>query len=168
MAWGGAGPPEVVGVSQHSISVSDEELNEYLDDVENKSEVVREALRMHRAKNDLVDDHRLSDAQVKGYDWMRRHVGINGRMPKRMVKSPLAEHLKLGKKTVEHFVLRPLARLGYIAMPAGLENVAVVVRPPDVAESAPEVEDEATDPEDAGDRLDELDAAGQEVAEGAD
>jgi len=158
-------------VTQHSISVSDEELNEYLDDVDNKSEVVREALRMHRAKNDLVDDHRLSDAQVKGYDWMRRHVGINERMPKEMLKSPLAEHLKLGKKTVEHFVLRPLERLGYIHLAQGLENVTVVVRPPSAAESTSEVDiggGDPDDPDDAGARLDELAEAGEEVAEGAD
>jgi hypothetical protein len=158
----------VVGVTRHTIRVEDDRLDEYLDDAENKSELVREAVRLHRLKNGVVEDARLTDKQRGAYAWLREYVGVEDTMQNEVIKTVLAQKLSLGKEIVKELVLKPLDRLGYLQVTPRMHHVDVEVRPPDAVDGKKPTTPDPDDPDGAGEKLDALAAAGEEVAEGAD
>jgi len=158
----------VVGVSRHTIRVDDDRLDEYLDDAENKSGLVREAVRLHRLKKGAVEDARLTDKQRAAYAWLREYVGVDETMQYEVIQTVLAQKLSLGKEIVKEQVLKPLDRLGYLDVTPRMHHVDVEVRPPDAVEGKKPTTPDSDDPDGAGEKLDALAAAAQEVAEGAD
>lgn len=141
-----------------SFSVNDEELAEFLDGVENKSEVIRSALRREMYQTQGVDDPRLTEDQVVAYEWLRRYAGVGESVQFGVVRTVLAQTLSLDKGLVKLTVIQPLERLGYIEVTPRMHDVQVVVRPP-VAVDGVEGELEVDDPAEASERLDELVAA---------
>jgi hypothetical protein len=154
----------VVGVSRHTIRVEDETLDEFLGDVENKSEAVREALQLYRMQKAGVDDDRLTDTQRAAYQWLRERVGGDGRIQLEKAKPMLAQVLSLNADVIKDFVLRPLDRHGYIEVVPRMESVVVVVRPADAVD-VPAGMQPVDDVEDATERLDALAEAGEGAAE---
>ena len=150
-----------------SADVDDEDLVEFLDDVDNKAETLRSALRLYRLQHESVEDDRLTGAQRSAYQWLREHAGVGGTVRLGIARTVLAQTLSRDKDLVKHTVLKPLDNLDYINVSAGMESVSVVVLPP-ADEQEPGVELEVDDPEEAGEKLDAIAAAGEEVAEGAD
>jgi len=150
-----------------SADVDDEDLVEFLDDVDNKAETLRSALRLYRLQHESVEDDRLTGAQRSAYQWLREHAGVGGTVRLEIARTVLAQTLSRDKDLVKHTVLKPLDNLDYINVSAGMESVSVVVLPP-ADEQEPGAELEVDDPEEAGETLDALAAAGEEVAEGAD
>ncbi|SEW09960.1 hypothetical protein [Halobacterium jilantaiense] len=155
-------------MSRHTVRVDEEDLDEYLDDAENKSELVREAVRLYRLKNGAVDDARLTDKQRAAYAWLREYVGVEETMQYEVVQTVLSQKLSLGKEIVKELVLKPLDRLGYLDVTPRMHHVIVEVRPPDVVDGKKPTTPDPDDPDGAGETLDALEAAGEGVAEGAD
>jgi hypothetical protein len=158
----------VVGVSRHTIRVDEEDLDAFLNDAENKSEVVREAVRLYRLKKGVVEDARLTDKQRAAYGWLREYVGVDETMQYEVIQTVLAQKLSLGKEIVKELVLKPLDRLGYLRVTPRMHHVDVEVQPPDAVDGKKPTTPDPDDPDGAGEKLDALAAAGQEVAEGAD
>ena len=155
-------------MTTYSFTVDDDELEAFLSDAENKSETIREALRVYRFQQEGVADTRLSDRQRTAYAWLRETTGgEGGRTDLRIAKTVLAQLLSIQKPLVKHMVLKPLDRLGYIDVAPRMEGVTVVVRPPDAVD-VPGDAGEGETPTDASDRLSALAAAGEDAAEVAD
>ena len=158
----------MVGVTRHTIRVDDDLLDEYLDDAENKSELVREAVRLHRLKNGALEDARLTDKQRAAYAWLREYVGVDETMQYEVIQTVLAQKLSLGKEIVKELVLKPLDRLGYLRVTPRMHHVDVEVQPPDAVDGKKPTTPDPDDPDDAGEKLDELAAAEPEVPQSAD
>jgi Arc/MetJ-type ribon-helix-helix transcriptional regulator len=158
----------VVGVTQVRARVDDEDLEEFLDDVDNKSEAVREALRLYRLQHEAIEDDRLTGAQRSAYRWMREQTGVGGRLRLEVARTVLAQTLSRKKDLIKYTVLQPLENLGYIDVSAGMQSVTITVLPPQNGEDEPGVDVEVDDPEEAGETLDALADAEPEVPESAD
>lgn len=152
----------MVGVTKVNARINDEQLAEFLDEQESKSETVRKALRLYRLQHESVDDNRLTDAQRAGYRWMREQAGVGGTLRLEVVRTVLAQTLSRDKDLIKYTVLQPLERLGYVDVTPRNEHVRVRVRSPESVDNRP------VDVEDVSDRMDALAEAGEEVAEGAD
>jgi hypothetical protein len=158
----------VVGVSRHTIRVDDDQLDDYLDDAENKSELVREAVRLYQLKNSAVDDARLTDKQRVAYAWLREYVGVEETMQYEVIQTILSQKLSLGKEIVKELVLKPLDQHGYLDVTPRMHHVIVEVRPPDAVDGKRPTKPDPDDPDGAGETLDELAAAEPEVPQSAD
>jgi len=145
---------EVVGVSQLTVRLDDEELEVFLEDQANKSEVVRQALRREMYQQESVDDPRLTDEQRQAYEWLRRYAGVWESVSAEVTMTELAQQLSRKKESVKLTVLQPLERHGYIEPRFG----TVIVRPP-VRPTDGEAGREYDDPSTAASRIDELTAA---------
>lgn len=154
----------MVGVTQASARINDEELAEWLDGRENKSETVREALRYLRLQREGIGDKRLTDAQRAAYEWFRQRVGVGGSIPLGPAKSKLSQQVGLKKEDLRYAVFGALERLGYIEVTPRMHDVVVSVRAPDDAD-APEA---ATEVDDSAERMDALAEAAEDVAGVAD
>lgn len=121
-------------MSTYTFSTSDEELEAFLDDADNKSEVIREALRVYQFQSEGVEDSRLSERQRVGYEWMLETAGAEGTVSLDVVETTLAQLLSVKKKLVRQLVVKPLDRLGYVTVRPRMESVAVRVWPPDAVD----------------------------------
>jgi hypothetical protein len=161
------GAPGVVGVSRHTIRVDDETLDAFLDNAENKSETVREALHLYRMQRGGVDDERLTDKQRAAYAWLRDYAGVGETAQYEVVETVLAQKLSMSAGIIEELVMKPLERLGYVAVSPRMSHVVLRVRPPDAVD-VPETSQPIDDAEDVSERLDTLASAAEGVSEGAD
>ncbi len=162
------GAAGLVGVTHVSVRINDDDLEAFLDDRGDVSETVRTALRYLRAQEEGVDDHRLTDHQRAAYTWLRDRVGVGGTVSVGLAKNRLAQTLSVDMDLVKGQVLRPLESHGYIRVQARVETALITVLPPSAASEGSESSAAADDPEGASERLDDLAAAGKEVAESAD
>lgn len=119
----------VVSVSTHSVRV-DEELDDLLEGAENKSERVREALRLWKAERDGNGGDGLTEEQAAGYEWLRDRAGVGGMVNLRVAKTVLAQRLSIDKGLVKAEVLQPLSEAGYLDVQPRLYDVAIWVREP--------------------------------------
>lgn len=158
----------VVGVTHLSVRIEDDELEAFRDDRESASETVRTALRYLRAQEQGVDDERLTDDQRAAYQWFRDRVGVGGTMTVGVAKNRLAQHLSQDMDLVKWALLRPLESHGYIRVQSRISTSRITVLPPEAAEEEPRGSAAVDDPEEAGDRLDELAEAETGVSQGAD
>ena len=159
----------MVGVTQLSVRVDDEELEAFLADRENNSETVRTALRYLRAQQVGVDDGRLTDHQRAAYQWLRDRVGVGGTVSVSMAENQLSQQLSVDMEMVRGHVLRPLESHGYTRVQSHVQTALITVLPPSSSSSEGPTPSTAVDaPEDASETLDAIAAAGEEVAEGAD
>ncbi|MFB6270601.1 MAG: hypothetical protein ABEH83_11690 [Halobacterium sp.] len=151
-----------------SADVDDEELVEFLEDVDNKAETLRSALRLYRLQHEAVEDDRLTGAQRSAYQWLREHTGVGGTVRLEVVRTVLAQTLSRDKALIKYTVLQPLDRLGYIRVEPGIEVVRITVLPPQKQEDDSGTQLDVDDPESATETLQALAEAGKEVAESAD
>jgi Arc/MetJ-type ribon-helix-helix transcriptional regulator len=144
----------VVGVTNLSVRINDDELEAFLADRESDSETVRKALRYLRAQEEGIEDERLTEHQRAAYQWLRDRVGVGNSASVPMVENQLAQRLSVDMSLIRSQVLRPLERHGYTAVQARVSDSRLRVLPP-VEHDAQQVDDA----EDAGERMDELVAA---------
>lgn len=135
--------------------MEDEELEAFLEESENRSETIREALRVYRFQQDGVPDPRLSERQRVGYEWLRETAEGGGRVSLDVVETTLAQLLSVKKALVRQLVVKPLARLGYVRVVPRMESVVVVVRPPDAVD-VPSGTAETDGPSSVSERMDDL------------
>lgn len=151
-----------------------------------KSEVMRSGLR-ESILSESDDDVDAYDTEVpvkarEGHRKLVEFVGVDGHLELEAAESILANHLNIKSTSVRQVVTRPLVNADWLSLQQGVHEVSIVVRDPDAElDAAGDVADELTadvldpdavreaattdadDVETAGDRLDELAAAGEEV-----
>ena len=160
-----------------SFKVEDEELEAFLEEQENRSETIREALRVYRWKQEGVQDARLTDQQRVAYQWMLEQTDGGGRLSMEVAKTVLSQHLSLSAGIVKEQVFKPLERHGYLLPVQYTNYVTLLVLAPSAveggesddgssAESAPKQSESeeslglsVDDPDEAADRLEELASA---------
>jgi len=161
-------------VTTISFQVDDPELESFLDEQENRSEAIREAIRVYQWKQEGVQDSRLTDQQRVAYQWMLEQTDGGGRLSLEVAKTVLAQLLSLNSAIVKDQVFKPLQRAGYLRPAQYPTHVVLVVLAPSAVEGPNEGEESSgessleqadsedlpglsvDDPEKAGDRLDEL------------
>jgi len=145
----------VVGVTTFTFSTSDEDLEAFLDDAENKSETIREALRVYQFHQEGVEDDRLSERQRIGYEWMLETAGAGGTVALDVIETTLAQLLSVKKSLIRRLVVKPLDRLGYVDVRPRMESVAVRVRSPEAVDGSEGVSDGDGSPP-ATERMEEI------------
>lgn len=176
-----------------SLRIDDPELATALEDaadeVGSKSKTVRSALR-EKLLEESEEDVEPFDGDVprkarEGHRKLVEFVGLDGHLEIGAAESIMANHLNIKTLSVRQVVTRPLVNAGWLTLQQGVHEVALVVRdpreqtestsdetvsvPPHIAANARAKDldeddgDDADDVETAGDRLDELAAAGEEV-----
>lgn len=155
-----------------SFKLEDEALEAFLDDQENRSEVIREAIRRQMYQEVTVEDGRLTDEQRQSYEWFRRYAGVGEAVDLEVAVTVLAQQLSLKKELVKVVVLRPLERLGYLRVGwYGMESVRVRVEaPPTDSEAVLEYEGESASggsesAEEGGLAVDDHSRAGERMEE---
>ncbi|EMA64653.1 hypothetical protein [Halorubrum lipolyticum] len=168
--------------------ISDAELLAALEEAEEEYGSMAEALRnavktAYAGDDDDVDGERLNDENdlpVKareGYHKLVEWAEVGGRLELDTATSILANHLNIPKKGVEGRIIKPLVGANVLWKDWSYENVWVVVgtldgeplgteTAPDPSETEPTEAEIATDGGGVRERLDELAAAGAEVADG--
>lgn len=164
----------MVGVTTISFKVEDERLEAFLNEQENRSEAIREAIRFYHWKKKGVQDSRLTDQQRMAYQWLMKNSDAEGEIGVDVAITELSQSLSLKKKTIKKRVFWPLQRHGYLIPIRYTSHVKLVVRPPSAveggdeksessAESAPKQSEidkspglPVDDPDEAADRLEEL------------
>lgn len=97
-----------------------------LEDVPNKSKVVREAIREHLTESGSRHYPNLSDEQARAYDWLRDYQPTN----LGSALAGLAQRLQINKELVKLEILRPLERKGYLRIESRLLYVGVEILDP--------------------------------------
>lgn len=120
-------------MSRHTIRIESEELEELLNEVNNKSEIVREGLRLWQVENKAGEYADLDDEQAYGYEWLLDRVGAGGRVNVEAAKNELAQEISKDMRYVMNQVIKPLERKGYLRVRTGIERVDLVVTPPEVS-----------------------------------
>ncbi len=159
------------------------DLNAAAEEVGSRSEAVRVAVRETHgdvgADGESVVEGPLADVPLKarsGYSELVDYTGENGHIELEAAESILANRLNISTDSVRKVVTQPLINAGVFGISQGVHEVTLVVKPledasgegdlPDADDDSDGGEYEADDPSEAGDRLDELTAAGEEVADG--
>jgi len=162
-----------------TVRFRDEELVEALEEAEgehgSRSEAIRHAVATAYGGDDGVETSAESGLPVKakeGHGKLVEWTGRGGRIELQTAESILANHLNIQKEAVRKVVIQPLKREEVIALHQGIHHVSIVVGSLDDEPISAETETDgveskiATDGGEASDRLDELAAAGAEVADG--
>lgn len=147
-------------MSTHTFT-ADDDLDDLLDDEGNKSEAIRDALRLYY---DLDDRHGLSGVQARIYEALLDYTGDGERRVRvTELKKAIPQYVNVLDQTmVVSAGLRPLDRKGYIDVSSSLSWVAVDVNPPELVdrptEDAPPEGDGGEPNEDALDEAERADA----------
>jgi Arc/MetJ-type ribon-helix-helix transcriptional regulator len=129
----------VAGVSSHTVRVEDESLESVLEGSENKSEVMREALRLYARERDLIETDDLTEPQREAYNWLlERTGGGDGYLLVDGAENSLAQYLGKSSKSpkgndslIRQEITKPLRSKGYIKLMQGMDAVRIYVVPPD-------------------------------------
>ncbi|GAA0507866.1 hypothetical protein SAMN04488066_101367 [Halorubrum aquaticum] len=161
-------------------TIRDEGLLAALEEAEEEhgslADALRHAVATTYAGDDDVETVYDSGLPVKAEEGHRKLVewtGVGGRIELGTAESILANHLNIQKEAVRKVVIQPLKREDVIALHQGIHHVSIVVGKNDdePTETESPVEPSASkeavaDGGEARERLDELAAAGMEVADG--
>jgi len=115
----------------YTFSTDDEKLQNFLDDVENRSEVLREGARkMAWERYGMeVEDTDLSEDQRTAYGWLMENTqGQSVRLES--VRNKIAQLVQLDKDLVQRSIIHPLANKGYIRVLTGMYSVKLRAVPP--------------------------------------
>lgn len=104
--------------------VNDPELKSLLDDTDNRSELLRQALREFE-RDDAPGPDTLTEHEREAYQWCYRNV--RNRTKREHVTNELAQVLGISKVYVKNEVLQSLDRQGLIEHHVGMESVAISV-----------------------------------------
>lgn len=115
----------------YTFSTDDPQLQDFLDDVENRSEVLREGARkMAWERYGMqMDAEDLSEDQRTAYGWLMENTqGESVRLES--VRNKLAQLVQLDKDLVQRSIIHPMANKGYIRVLTGMYSVKVKPVPP--------------------------------------
>lgn len=179
---------ESEGTGRYTVRIDDPDLGAALAEAEeehgSKSEAVRSALRdlLLGTEGVAIDDingRKVPQKAVEGHRKLVEYAGVGGRLELDTAESILANHLNIQKEAVRRVVIKPLRGAGVVGISQGISHVSVVVG----TESSPASDEgparlqaaqdyntageKVDDVDGASDRLDELAAAGAEVADGS-
>ncbi|MFA9517982.1 hypothetical protein ACERIT_12320 [Halopenitus sp. H-Gu1] len=169
-------------------TIEDPEILEALEEAEEEHGSMAAALRHAVATTyatDATDDtdardtkHDLPVKAVEGYRKLVEWTGVGGRIELETAESILANHLNVQKAAVRKIVIQPLKREDVVVLHQGIHHVSIVVgrlddgattettsTPADGEAVADGGNVDTDDVENARDRLDELAAAGEEMAD---
>jgi len=129
-------------MSSHTVRVEDDGLESVLEGSENKSEVMRQALRLYAQERDLIETDDLTEAQRAAYKWLlERTGGGDGLLLLDSVETALAQHLgksnkagRTGESLIRQEITKPLRRKGYIEIKQAMQQVRIYVVPPERVE----------------------------------
>ncbi|QLC33634.1 hypothetical protein EFA46_005280 [Halarchaeum sp. CBA1220] len=110
--------------------IDDEELEEFLEGVENQSEAVREGLRLLARERAGMSFGDLDDDQERALNWLLDNVGVGRRSELERIENRLAQVTSYDMELVRSAILRPLEANGYIRVHTGMADVWVVVCAP--------------------------------------
>ena len=160
-------------------TIRDGELLKALEEAEEEHGSLADALRhavatTYAAVDDVVasDETGLPVKAKEGHRKLVEWTGIGGRIELKTAESILANHLNIRKEAVRKVVIRPLKREDVIVLHQGIHHVSIVVGTLDDEPISVESDTDATEGEiamdggEAREQLDELAAAGTEVADG--
>lgn len=114
----------------------DGELAEWYESREDKSETVRDALRLLMAREESREFGGLSDDQEAAETWLLEKVGIGNNTTLDWVENRLAQQLSLDMEQIRNQVTKPLNQQDYIEVTPRRDSVDVAVNPPTAGESA--------------------------------
>ncbi|WP_247006320.1 hypothetical protein [Halorientalis litorea] len=119
-------------MTRHTIR-ADGEIDDLLQDADNKSELVREALRSH-VDGPETDTDGLTDLQRRGLltllDLSMPTDGpAAGTIGKEVAESQLAQRTQIDSEAVVSRVIKPLMRAGYVRMEHGRQSLNVYETP---------------------------------------
>ena len=160
-------------------TIEDESLLAALEEAEEEFGSMAEALR-HAVSTAYVDEDDAKaaaardDVPAKARDAHRKLVewaGVGGRLELDTAESVLANHLNIQKEAVRKTVIYPLKGADAVRIHQGIHTVSIIVGSLDgddveVREASTPSAEPATDGGETRERLDELAAAGAEVADG--
>jgi len=106
------------------------ELAEWFEEREDRSETIRDALRLLKAREGADEYDGLDDDQAAAESWLLENVGIGSRSSLTYVENRLAQQLSLDMDQIRERIVKPLEREGYVTIAARIERVDVVVQPP--------------------------------------
>jgi len=178
---------ESEGTGRHTVRIDDPELGAALAEAEeehgSKSEAMRSALRDSLLGTEGVsisdiNGRKVPQKAVEGHRKLVEYTGVGGYLELDTAESILANHLNIQKDAVRRVVIKPLNGAGVVGISQGISQVSIVVG----TEANPASDEgwaklqasqeyhtageKVDDPSEASDRLDELAAAGAEVADG--
>ncbi|GAA0305587.1 hypothetical protein [Halarchaeum salinum] len=128
------------------------ELAEWFEAREDRSETIRDALRLLKAREDSGEFEGLDDDQAAAETWLLENVGVGSRSSLSYVENRLAQQLSLDMDMIRQRIVKPLEREGYVAVVARIESVDVVVRPPGSGASSPSRESDESASSERGER----------------
>ncbi|GGL57447.1 hypothetical protein [Halocalculus aciditolerans] len=102
-----------------NVRINDEELQSFLDDVDNQSEAVRDGLRLLMNQQAGRKFPELNDKQTRAYQWILEAAGTSGVVSAEEVVTVLAQEFSRGKQLVKMTILDPLKHEGYIEVEWG-------------------------------------------------
>ncbi|WP_435093362.1 hypothetical protein [Halorubrum sp. N11] len=178
---------ESEGTGRHTVRIDDPELGAALAEAEeehgSKSEAMRSALRDSLLGTEGVsisdiNGRKVPQKAVEGHRKLVEYTGVGGYLELDTAESILANHLNIQKDAVRRVVIKPLNGAGVVGISQGISQVSIVVG----TEANPASDEgwaklqasqeyhtageKVDDPSEVSDRLDELAAAGAEVADG--
>ena len=120
-------------MSSHTARVEDESLESVLEGSENKSEVMREALRLYARERDLIETDDLTEPQREAYNWLLEQTGGgDGVLLIDSAETALAQRLGKDKDAlIRREITKPLRSKGYIDIEQTIHDVWIYVIPPD-------------------------------------
>jgi len=120
----------------YTFQTDDEKLQSFLDDVDNRSEVLRQGARkMAFEKYGMqLNTPELSEDQETAFGWLLEHTqGETVRFES--FKTKIAQLVQLDKDLVKRSIIRPLDRYGYIKVTPHMHHVMVRPLHPSEVES---------------------------------
>lgn len=120
---------------QYSFQTDDEQIQQFLENAENKSEILREgAKRIVLEREGIgVDDSRLTEHQADAYRWLVKRSGGN-RVSIDVFKTRVAQTAQINKELVKTEILKPLVDFGYLRVDQAMQSVSIEAIPPEEIE----------------------------------
>lgn len=109
---------------RHSFSTSDERVNEFLSEKENKSAFIEAAVRSQMWEQTEVG---LTQSQQKALDWLRMRVG-EGMIGLNNAKNRIAQLTNKSEELVMEDIIKPLENKGIIRVITGVKTVSIEVK----------------------------------------
>lgn len=109
---------------RHTFSSSDDRLNEFLRNKQNKSAFVEAAVRQRMWESEEME---LTQSQQKALDWLRMRVG-DGLIGLETAKNRIAQLTNKSKELVMQDIIKPMEKKGIIEVVTGVKTVLIGVR----------------------------------------
>jgi hypothetical protein len=120
------------GSKTYAFATDDPALQRFLDDADNRSELLREgAKRMAWERDELeIETPELSERERTAYGWLTSYAAGDS-LKLEIVKTKLAQELQIEKDLVKADILIPIQNAGYIDVTPTIHDVKVRPRRPE-------------------------------------